>query len=104
MEATLIAGPLFSFTGNCIISAAAGKGGFPISCTLELLTANGSELALYCYEWFITLGQELTHIWAQKWTVSTWIFAASRYATLLDVIVLLLPASDYIVSVRYLSS
>ncbi|KAI0704975.1 hypothetical protein BC835DRAFT_1261773 [Cytidiella melzeri] len=47
--------------------------------------------ALYCYEWMVTLEQEVKYIWAQRWTLSTWIFAVNRYATLLFAVVSVIP-------------
>ncbi|KAI0685096.1 hypothetical protein BC835DRAFT_1250408, partial [Cytidiella melzeri] len=38
--------------------------------------------ALYCYEWMVTLDQKVKYVWAQRWTLSTWIFAMNRYAGL----------------------
>ncbi|KAI0684057.1 hypothetical protein BC835DRAFT_1294107, partial [Cytidiella melzeri] len=37
---------------------------------------------LYCFEWFVTVVQEVEHIWVKNWTLSTWIFAVNRYATM----------------------
>ncbi|KAI0701032.1 hypothetical protein BC835DRAFT_1265519, partial [Cytidiella melzeri] len=53
--------------------------------------------ALYCYEWLVTLDQEVKYIWAERWTLSTWIFAVNRYAALIDIIATLLPAPTPIV-------
>ncbi|KAI0084405.1 hypothetical protein BDY19DRAFT_909879 [Irpex rosettiformis] len=40
----------------------------------------------------VSFDQEVRHIWvSRKWTLTTWIFIANRYATLLNMIVLLLP-------------
>ncbi|KAI0799586.1 hypothetical protein BC629DRAFT_1496967 [Irpex lacteus] len=48
-----------------------------------------------CYEWLITLSQEIDHIWARRWTLSTWIFASIRYSTFLFAVMQLLPSSNY---------
>ncbi|KAI0083648.1 hypothetical protein BDY19DRAFT_976757 [Irpex rosettiformis] len=53
--------------------------------------------ACYSYEWLTTFDQEVNHIWARKWTLSTFIFLCSRYATLLMIIIQLLPALTRIV-------
>ncbi|KAI0687826.1 hypothetical protein BC835DRAFT_1419660 [Cytidiella melzeri] len=42
-----------------------------------------SETALYCFDWLVTLDQEAKYIWAKRWTLSTWVFAINRYASLL---------------------
>ncbi|KAI0705217.1 hypothetical protein BC835DRAFT_1459262 [Cytidiella melzeri] len=39
--------------------------------------------ALFCYEWLVTFDQEIKYIWAKGWTLSTWIFAVNRYASLI---------------------
>lgn len=44
-------------------------------------------IALYCYDWLVTLDQEGEHIWGRKWNLSTWIFAGIRYTTLLLAII-----------------
>ncbi|KAI0085471.1 hypothetical protein BDY19DRAFT_996814 [Irpex rosettiformis] len=51
-----------------------------------------ASAAFYCFEWLITMDQEAEHIWARKWSLSTLIFAGSRYATLLLLISELTPA------------
>lgn len=48
--------------------------------------------ALYCYEWFITFDQEVNHVWTRKWSLSTWIFAVNRYATLFDTLLQVFPS------------
>ncbi len=35
-----------------------------------------------CYEWLVTLNHEVNHVWLQKWSLSTWMFACTRYSTL----------------------
>lgn len=70
---------------------------------LVLVMAKSADLRRYFsglsfYEWLVTLGQEVDHIWARKWTVSTWIFACIRYATILDSITQIWPTSSYKVS------
>ena len=39
----------------------------------------GAEIALYLYEYVITFDQEIKHIWAKKWSLSTLIFVLNRY-------------------------
>ena len=51
-------------------------------------------LAWYCYEWLVTLDLEINHIWARKWTLSTFTFVVSRYSTLFYVILQLLPEEN----------
>ncbi|KAI0085171.1 hypothetical protein BDY19DRAFT_909283 [Irpex rosettiformis] len=51
-------------------------------------------LAFYCFEWLVTFDQEVTHIWARKWSLSTWVFAINRHVTLLAVILQILPAPN----------
>jgi hypothetical protein len=46
--------------------------------------------ALYFYEYVITFDQEVNHIWAKKWSLSTLIFAVNRY-TALAVSILMCP-------------
>ncbi|KAI0685094.1 hypothetical protein BC835DRAFT_1421587 [Cytidiella melzeri] len=55
--------------------------------------------ALYCYEWMVTLDQEVKYVWAQRWTLSTWIFAVNRYASLVYSILMLAPTPTFIRSV-----
>ena len=55
------------------------------------------RLAWVCYEWLVTLDQEIKHIWAQPWTLSTWIFVASRYATIIMAIIQVTPIWSYVV-------
>ncbi|KAI0809243.1 hypothetical protein BC629DRAFT_1104565 [Irpex lacteus] len=50
---------------------------------------------LYCYDWSLTLGQEVHYMWCQKWGLPTWIFISSRYATLLSMILQLLPTPTF---------
>lgn len=52
-------------------------------------------LALYSYEWVTTLDQEVNHIWARKWTLSTWIFVVNRYGSLLLAFQPFIPAWSY---------
>jgi hypothetical protein len=39
--------------------------------------------ALYSYEYIITLEQEINHIWAKKWSLTTLIFVVNRYMAFL---------------------
>ncbi|KAI0084028.1 hypothetical protein BDY19DRAFT_910114 [Irpex rosettiformis] len=57
---------------------------------------NVPKLALCWYEWFVTLDQEIKHIWTRKWTISTWVFAVNRYATMFLVVLQLLPTPNHI--------
>ncbi|KAI0804533.1 hypothetical protein BC629DRAFT_1590794 [Irpex lacteus] len=65
---------------------------------LELFTTGLHVLvaciALYCYEWFITLDQEINDVWAKGWSLATWVFAANRYGTLLIMIIQILPTPN----------
>ncbi|KAI0685329.1 hypothetical protein BC835DRAFT_1290468 [Cytidiella melzeri] len=47
--------------------------------------------ALYSFEWLVTLDQEVKYIWTTKWTLSTWIFAVNRYASLVYAVGLVSP-------------
>ncbi|KAI0777959.1 hypothetical protein BC629DRAFT_1594680 [Irpex lacteus] len=63
----------------------------------SFLTANQiviASAALYYYEWLVTFDQEITHIWARRWTVATWIFALNRYSTFFDLLGHLLPTTN----------
>ncbi|KAI0804530.1 hypothetical protein BC629DRAFT_1590792 [Irpex lacteus] len=53
--------------------------------------------ALYCYEMLVTFDQEVDHIWTRKWTMSTWIFAINRYATLFNMVLSIVPTPNYTV-------
>lgn len=54
-------------------------------------------LALYCYEYVLTLRQEISYIWANKWTIATWIFVANRYTALVSAMQVFFPIADSVV-------
>jgi hypothetical protein len=57
--------------------------------------------ALYSYEYITTLDQEINHIWAKKWSLSTMIFAVNRYvALILQSYLVLGPVTDNTVSIK----
>lgn len=49
----------------------------------------------------MTLGEEVDYFWAPEWTLATWIFVSSRYATLIGMALQLLPAPNYTVRFFY---
>ncbi|KAI0738131.1 hypothetical protein BC629DRAFT_353577 [Irpex lacteus] len=67
--------------------------GFMISGLVDVAIASWC-----CYEWVITIDQEVNHIWLQKWTLSTWIFAGARYTALLQNLLQISPGASQIVS------
>lgn len=60
------------------------------------------QAALFLYECVITLTQEVNVIWHRKWTATTWLYAFTRYVTVLDQTILLLPVRNFAVSRAYL--
>ncbi|KAI0689551.1 hypothetical protein BC835DRAFT_1418437 [Cytidiella melzeri] len=44
--------------------------------TLWMVT---SATALFTYEYFITLGAEISEMWLRKWTSATWLYMLNRY-------------------------
>ena len=54
-------------------------------------------LALYAYECLITLLQEVNVIWRRKWSIITWVYTLTRYATALITIRSFLPAPNLLV-------
>ena len=54
-------------------------------------------LALYVYEYVVTLDQEISHVWTRKWTISTWIFVVNRYTALITALEVVFPESTYAV-------
>ncbi len=65
----------------------------------NIYTGIVATLAMYCYEWLITLDQEVKFFWTGKQTLATWIFAVSRYSTLFLVILTIPPTLTH--DVRY---
>jgi hypothetical protein len=63
------------------------------------LTISYRTTALYFYEYLVTLDQEINHIWAKTWSLTTLIFAINRYATLALAFWGLLDAPSYAVSI-----
>ncbi|KAI0769183.1 hypothetical protein BC629DRAFT_795556 [Irpex lacteus] len=59
-----------------------------------LLTASS---VLYCYEWLITLSQEIEQIWDKPLSFTTAIFAVNRYAMLFVMILELIPVTTHLV-------
>ncbi|KAI0769531.1 hypothetical protein BC629DRAFT_1533884 [Irpex lacteus] len=57
-----------------------------------------SACVLFLYESLSTLSQEVDVIWRRKWTMSTWLYAATRYVTVAEQVVNLLPATSITVS------
>lgn len=53
---------------------------------------------LFLYESLSTLSQEVDVIWRRKRTMSTWLYAATRYVTVAEQVVNLLPATSITVS------
>ena len=58
-------------------------------------------LALYFYEYVVTLDQEINHVWARKWTISTWIFVVNRYTALVAMFENFFPVSTHAVGVIF---
>lgn len=57
------------------------------------------HISAWCYyEWIITIDQEVNHIWRQKWNISTWTFAVTRYTSLFLNILQILPGTSQMVS------
>ena len=54
--------------------------------------------ALVCYEYFITVNDEIDILWRRKWTFATWLFILNRYLLLATVIIQASPIGP---SVRY---
>ena len=53
-------------------------------------------LALYIYEYLVTMDKEINSIWTRKWTLLTWIYAVNRYTILFGVLVnLAVPVYNY---------
>ena len=50
--------------------------------------------AFYIYDWLVTLDLEIDYIWFSQWTLSTWIFTASRYATWINMIMQVVPTPN----------
>ncbi|KAI0809227.1 hypothetical protein BC629DRAFT_1437425 [Irpex lacteus] len=48
-------------------------------------------------------GEEVDYFWAPEWTLATWIFVSSRYATLVSMALQLLPAPNYTLYIEYLA-
>ncbi|KAI0766082.1 hypothetical protein BC629DRAFT_907331 [Irpex lacteus] len=57
-----------------------------------LLTASS---VMYCYEWLVTLSQEIEQIWAKPLSFTTAIFAVNRYAMLFAMILELIPGNTH---------
>ncbi|KAI0769541.1 hypothetical protein BC629DRAFT_1292115, partial [Irpex lacteus] len=53
------------------------------------------------YECVITLCEEMNLIWSRQWTTMTWIYALTRYSTLLLSIIIFFPFET--IEVRHLS-
>lgn len=61
-------------------------------------------LALYLFECCITLSQEVDTIWCRRWSLMTWVYALTRYATALLCIWTIIPVGSLEVSVPVLES
>lgn len=48
-------------------------------------------LALYLFESLISLPLEIDVVWCQKWSAITWVYAFTRYSTVLSCIVSFIP-------------
>lgn len=57
-----------------------------------------SLTVLLLFDYVIALSQEVDTIWRRKWTAATWLYVLTRYGTVLDKIVLNIPAWDLTVS------
>ncbi len=53
---------------------------------------------LFLFDYVITLSQEVDVIWRRKWNTTTWLYALTRYSLIVDVIVLLVPIWNSVVS------
>ncbi|OBZ67925.1 hypothetical protein A0H81_12162 [Grifola frondosa] len=62
-----------------------------------------SATALFCYDYFLTLGSEVEHIWRTKISIATLVFYAVRYSALFSTIFVILdiiPGRDMTMEVR----
>ncbi|KAI0809238.1 hypothetical protein BC629DRAFT_1104269 [Irpex lacteus] len=50
-----------------------------------------ATIVLYCYDWLLTLGQEVKYVWQPRRNILWWIFVIVRYATLLNMVLHLVP-------------
>lgn len=53
---------------------------------------------LILFDCGITLSQEVDVIWARKWNATTWLYVLTRYSTVVNTIILLIPAWNFVVS------
>ncbi len=53
---------------------------------------------LFLFDCAITLSQEVDVIWRRKWNTTTWLYALTRYSVVMDMIILLLPTWNFVVS------
>ena len=49
--------------------------------------------ALVCYEYLITVSEEISIVWQQKFTPATLLLVSTRWAILIETILQLLPAT-----------
>ncbi|KAI0769498.1 hypothetical protein BC629DRAFT_1680760 [Irpex lacteus] len=56
---------------------------------------------LFFYDYVITLSQEVDVIWRRKWTATTWLYLLTRYSTIVDQIIVLIPPWNSSVSSAY---
>lgn len=73
-----------SLIGSYLLYVAAGKYG----SDRRHISADKFDrnIAMYIYDCTLTMGQEIRNIWARKWNLSTWVYAANRYSSLLNII------------------
>ena len=55
------------------------------------------SVVLYLFECFITFSQEIEVIWRQQWSSMTWIYAFTRYSSVLLIIFELIPVYGFVV-------
>ncbi|KAI0812252.1 hypothetical protein BC629DRAFT_926911 [Irpex lacteus] len=60
-----------------------------------------STSALYIYEYFIVIDQEIALVWMAKWKLSTLLFLVNRYVALMVALVYTVPVVDYTTQARY---
>jgi hypothetical protein len=58
---------------------------------IGITTAAG--LAIVVYDWFLTLPDEITFIWATKRSAAKWIFLIDKYTTILTILLVNLRTS-----------
>lgn len=65
---------------------------------IDFSDISSNFIVLYCYDWLLEWDREVKYMWSQQWSFLTWVFVISRYATLFNMILQLVPTPSYIVS------